>query len=52
VKTIAGGWYAAGDHSIPWQRTTNTGEPLATGVYFLRLQADGQSHTQKLTLTR
>ena len=50
VTKVAAGWFAAGDHSIPWNRTTATGEPLATGVYFLRLQADGQSHTQKLTL--
>ena len=50
VTKVAAGWFAAGDHSIPWNRKTSTGEPLATGVYFLRLQADGQSHTQKLTL--
>jgi hypothetical protein len=46
VRTVVNG-KQKGRH----QRTLDVA-PLPSGVYFLRLRADGQTRTQKLTITR
>ncbi len=47
VQTLADGYYSAGRHACVFQA-----EELASGVYFLQLQANGGSQTAKVVLTR
>ena len=51
VSRIASGWYAAGDHSVPWDRSADSGQRLGAGIYFLQFQGDGARHSQKVVLT-
>ena len=51
VSRIANGWYPAGDHTVPWNRTAETGQRLGAGIYFLQFQGDGVRHSQKIVLT-
>jgi FtsP/CotA-like multicopper oxidase with cupredoxin domain len=48
VSRLASGRYGAGEHTVPWGRAGGTGGALGTGVYFIRLRADGVNDTQKL----
>jgi spore coat protein A, manganese oxidase len=52
VTRITSGWYAAGDHKVAWQRRTESGEPLASGVYVVRFKNDGVAQSQKMVLVR
>src|SRR5690606_18823364 len=47
VKTIFTGEQRIGGYYATWDGDTDTGETLPTGIYFVRLQADGQSRTIK-----
>jgi hypothetical protein len=40
----------AGRHRIPWDGRTDGGQPLAAGVYFLRLESDGTAASRKLMI--
>jgi len=42
----------AGEHSVPWDGTTDGGTRLATGVYIARLSASDGAHAMKLVLIR
>jgi hypothetical protein len=44
VTTLVDGEVEAGPHAIVWDGTTDSGERAASGVYFVRMEADGQ-HT-------
>ncbi len=41
VRTLINGDVVAGIHSIDWNGTGNSGQQLASGVYFLRMSAAG-----------
>jgi hypothetical protein len=47
VRTLAFGLQDAGEHSVPF-----TAGELASGVYFVRLEAGGRAETQKVVLIR
>jgi hypothetical protein len=47
VALLADGPHAAGTHPVLWQTTD-----LASGVYVLRLEADGAVRTRRITLVR
>jgi DUF2961 family protein/type IX secretion system substrate protein len=47
VETIVAGRLIAGSHAIRWSRGS-----LASGIYFLRLEAAGQVATRKVVLAR
>lgn len=51
VSRVASGWFAAGEHSVPWTRSTDSGQRLGAGIYFLQFQGDGVRHSQKVVLT-
>jgi spore coat protein A, manganese oxidase len=51
VSRVASGWYAAGDHTVPWDRSADSGQRLGAGIYFLQFQGDGTRHSQKVVLT-
>jgi len=48
VKTLAEGAYPRGYHSVIWQGRDAYDRPVATGVYFYRLETDAKTLTQKM----
>ncbi|MBD3348177.1 MAG: T9SS type A sorting domain-containing protein [Candidatus Eisenbacteria bacterium] len=43
---------AAGEHEARWDGTNENGQDLAAGMYFVRLDAGGDTRTSKVTLVR
>ncbi len=52
VWSLPVGTYSAGPHVVHWNGEDASGSPVASGVYFLRMRADGQSFRQRVTLVR
>ena len=52
VQVLFRGEKAAGTHSVVWDGRDAAGRPLATGVYFVRLEMEGESATRPLILIR
>jgi hypothetical protein len=52
VTTMAEGVQPAGRHELVWQGSDATGTPVASGVYFLRLELGDERFEQRLTLVR
>ncbi len=50
VKTFNVGYQSAGSHGITWNGRNQFGKLVAPGVYFYRLQADGQARSRKMVL--
>ena len=50
VRTLVDGPLAAGPHAAPWEGRDDRGGRLATGVYFVRLEAPGATTTAKVVL--
>ena len=42
----------AGYHEIVWDGTSIQGKPVASGVYFYRIQADGFTRSKKMLLLK
>jgi flagellar hook assembly protein FlgD len=38
--------------NVAWDGTNAVGDPVPSGVYFYRLQADGEASTRKMTVAR
>ena len=47
VRTLASGQHEPGAHAIGWDLRDERGRALSAGLYFARLEADGQRLTQK-----
>ncbi|MFQ5600145.1 MAG: LamG-like jellyroll fold domain-containing protein, partial [Candidatus Krumholzibacteriia bacterium] len=52
VRTLVSGSLAAGSHHFLWDGRDARGRPLASGIYFMRLQASGETQTRKLVLAK
>lgn len=52
VRTIARAWMPQGRHIEEWNLRDSSGIAVATGVYFVRLSADGRTRTRKLAVGR
>ena len=53
VRVLADGWRPVGEHSSSWDGLDDRGQPVASGVYFTRLQSVGQkSLTQRVVLLK
>jgi hypothetical protein len=53
LARIAAGDYSAGRHRLSWTAENDEGEPLASGVYFIRLSTGrGEEITAKAVLLR
>lgn len=52
VRRLVTGEVAAGRHAVVWDGTSRTGEQVASGVYFYRLQAGEFVQSRKLLLLR
>ncbi len=50
VKTLYSGQASAGDLSLTWDATSNSGLRQASGIYFLQVRSESFSKTQKLVL--
>lgn len=48
VRTLADGEMAAADHTLVWDGCDASGNEVGAGVYFCRLEANGQTATQKM----
>jgi hypothetical protein len=52
VAMLAEGARPSGVHSVTWDGTSDGGQQLASGLYLIRLVADGQMATSRITLVR
>ena len=52
VRHLVSDLKGAGHHVANWSGDDDTGKSVAPGMYFIRLQADAQYHTQQVTLMR
>ena len=52
VRTLKDGLEISGFHSVTWDRLGETGNPLASGIYYYRLVTPDFSSTKKLILLR
>jgi len=50
VRTIVDDRYGAGDHEILWDGTGDSGEGVASGMYFYRLKTDGAEYVRKIVV--
>ena len=52
VRTLVDACGNPGVHEVVWDGRADGGEPVASGVYFVRLRAGGEQRTQKVLLVR
>ena len=52
VKTLAAGSYPAGNHSLTWNGRDESGQDVASGVYFYNLKSGEFSRTRKMVLLK
>jgi hypothetical protein len=52
VRELDAGGRSPGRHQVTWDGRDVSGRSVATGVYLLRLEAGGRTHTRKLALAR
>ena len=50
VRRITAGAQSIGTHSVLWDGRSSAGQKVASGTYFYRLQAGGESQTKKMVL--
>jgi len=52
VKSLVAQSMPAGLHEINWDGTDNAADPVASGVYFYRLETAGESFTRRMVLLK
>jgi subtilisin family serine protease len=52
VRTLVQGRHDAGTHSATWTGRGDSGEPVASGVYFVRMTAPSFTQTRKVVLLK
>jgi hypothetical protein len=52
VRTLWSGPLPAGRHRITWDGLSDTGQPVASGIYLLRLEAGGRVLAGRAVLLR
>lgn len=52
VKSLVAGLATPGRHTVSWDGTDFGGGPVATGVYFVAMEAMGFRGTRKLVLLK
>lgn len=52
IRMLMEGVRPAGEFQVTWDGRDETGRQVASGIYFCRLEAQGQMQTRKLTLIR
>ncbi len=52
VRTLADGWLEAGNYSLRWNGTHQSGEPVSSGTYFYQLKNGSEVETKQMTLLK
>ncbi len=52
VRTLTSGEVPGGQHTIAWNGRDDGGRQVSSGVYFVRLECDGQAETRKIALLK
>ncbi|MCI0513425.1 T9SS type A sorting domain-containing protein [candidate division KSB1 bacterium] len=52
VRTLARGYYPAGQYQITWNGKNDYGQPVASGIYFYRIKSNHYIKTRKCVLLR
>lgn len=52
VRVLQQGAQRAGFHRVQWNGRNSVGQPVVSGLYFVRFKAMGQERVQKVTLVR
>ena len=52
VRTIQNQFMTAGSHQIIWNGDTSSGDPVASGIYFYKLEANNHSEIRKMVLLK
>ena len=52
IKTLCNGLKSAGDQHLVWSGDDNRGQPVSSGVYFVKLQTGGSVSIMKLVLVK
>lgn len=52
VRTLVSGDLPAGAHEVTWRGDDERGRPVASGVYFCRLEAAGDTQSRRMVLVR
>ncbi|MGH7494091.1 MAG: FlgD immunoglobulin-like domain containing protein [bacterium] len=52
VKMLIDEWQVAGDHKVVWQGNDSFGRGVASGIYYMRMTADGFKDVRKMALIR
>ena len=52
VATLVDGVRSSGPHAVGWNGQSDSGQDLASGVYLLRMRAEGKSETKRMTIIR
>ena len=52
IRTLLSETKAAGSYNVTWNGKNNQGQPLASGLYFYKLQAGEFSATKKMMLLK
>ncbi|NLI15309.1 MAG: M6 family metalloprotease domain-containing protein [candidate division Zixibacteria bacterium] len=52
IKQITAGYLEPGTHSFIWDGTTDSGQKVGSGVYFYRLNINGESICKKMSLLK
>ena len=51
VRRMSAGAQSPGTHSVLWDGSNNSGQRVASGIYFYTLQAGGESRTKRMVLS-
>jgi hypothetical protein len=52
VATLLSGLVEAGSYELSWQGRNEDGRPVASGLYFCRLEAEGRNLTRRMLLLK
>ena len=52
VRTLYSGYLSAGLHNFEWDATGESGERVASGVYFYRLSGQSSTQSRKMLLMK
>ncbi|MBI1795617.1 MAG: T9SS type A sorting domain-containing protein [Candidatus Eisenbacteria bacterium] len=52
VRTLASGAWPAGDHDVTWDGRDRSGRATASGLYLVRLEAEGRTIVRRVMTLR
>jgi len=52
IASLVEGTMSAGRHEVTWSGRDEAGRPVASGIYFYRLRAEGSSETRSMLLIK